>query len=136
MRACDLYEKFISNKFFKSNKIKIKPRKIKVKPFKVDIRQNEEYICDKEYDSISNHCNIINKVDYPKYSLTSPRPITPKNKYNCCICLGSLENKKTIKLNNCKHEMHVSCIKNWFKQQVECPLCRTKQSKLYKRLNK
>lgn len=54
---------------------------------------------------------------------------------DCCICLEKINNnKKTIKLNGCHHELHYQCIKNWLINNNECPLCRTNQTKLKKRL--
>jgi len=72
----------------------------------------------------------------PSMFLNTPSPIKKrKNKYSCCICLESLSSKKTMKMNECLHEIHVACIKEWFKERNVCPLCRTNQDKLRLRLN-
>ncbi len=53
----------------------------------------------------------------------------------CCICLSSLDSKKTLKLSGCSHEIHIVCAKSWLFEKSECPLCRRDQNKLKKRLN-
>lgn len=43
---------------------------------------------------------------------------------DCCICLDKLEeNHKSIAL-ECSHRFHMSCISNWLKKELNCPLCR------------
>ena len=73
------------------------------------------------------------------FSVTTS-PLHKKNKsfFNkvdeCCICLNSLDSKKTIKMSGCQHEIHVICAKGWLYEKSECPLCRNSQTKLKKRL--
>ena len=44
----------------------------------------------------------------------------------CCICLDKFEeNHKSIVL-ECSHRFHRSCISNWLKKELNCPLCRKK----------
>ena len=52
----------------------------------------------------------------------------------CCVCLNSLDSKKTVKMSGCKHKIHIVCAKGWLYEKSECPLCREDQSKLKKRL--
>ena len=43
---------------------------------------------------------------------------------DCCICLDKFEeNHKSIVL-ECSHRFHRSCISNWLKKELNCPLCR------------
>ncbi len=49
----------------------------------------------------------------------------------CTICFESLETFATIKLEKCKHEFHIQCIKDWKNTSGEtvttnnqCPVCR------------
>ena len=42
----------------------------------------------------------------------------------CCICQEDLYSEPTRKL-NCNHEFHRDCIGDWFKQQKNCPICRS-----------
>ena len=55
----------------------------------------------------------------------------------CSICLEDLTDKSIVMLSGCKHKFHVSCIRLWFRNgdSPECPLCRTDQTILNKRLN-
>ena len=57
-----------------------------------------------------------------------------KNSNECCICLEPFGYKKTIQLNGCKHKMHYKCVKEWLENSDDCPLCRSSQNKLKKRL--
>ena len=106
----------------------------------------DDLIIENIEDDISNEMEYFNNVEYYHNSiesnntgnnfLVSPRPIIKnKNDYKCCICLESLCLKNTIKLNICKHEVHISCIKKWFKDNKYCPLCRSEQKKICDRLN-
>lgn len=49
----------------------------------------------------------------------------------CSICLENLENHQCIKLVNCKHIFHKSCIDEWTKNHNTCPLCRTNISNFF-----
>ena len=43
---------------------------------------------------------------------------------DCCICLDKFEeNHKSIVL-ECSHRFHRSCISNWLKKELNCPVCR------------
>jgi hypothetical protein len=46
---------------------------------------------------------------------------------DCCICLDKFEGNNTnyIVL-ECSHRFHRNCISNWFKKELNCPLCRKK----------
>jgi hypothetical protein len=49
----------------------------------------------------------------------------------CSICLDYLETLQCIKLINCKHIFHKSCIGEWTKNHNTCPLCRTNISNFF-----
>jgi hypothetical protein len=54
--------------------------------------------------------------------------------YECAICLDSLDNlegNKIIQLNNCNHQFHESCLKQWIDKNNTCPLCRTVVTSLF-----
>lgn len=42
----------------------------------------------------------------------------------CTICLDKFENKKLGFLENCRHIFCIDCIKEWYKYNTNCPLCR------------
>jgi len=43
----------------------------------------------------------------------------------CSICIESyLPPQKSITL-SCNHKFHSNCIKEWFEQELTCPICRT-----------
>ena len=39
----------------------------------------------------------------------------------CCICLGDIEKGKQL---SCSHVFHLSCLRSWLIEKVECPTCR------------
>lgn len=56
--------------------------------------------------------------------------------FECCICLELITSKKYLLLTECKHPVHVSCLKEWFKQNsYTCPLCRSDQTTLHNRIS-
>lgn len=42
----------------------------------------------------------------------------------CTICLDNFENRKLGFLENCRHIFCFECIKEWYKYNQKCPLCR------------
>jgi len=137
--------KFIYNWCKKKRKKSIS-RRIHVVPFENTIEHNftSETVYSPTFKEFRFDENIMINPESPialnnlrNYQLTSPSPIKKRKKTitDCCICLEKLSSKKTIKLNDCLHEIHFHCIKKWFKKNNECPLCRTDQIKLRIRLN-
>ena len=56
--------------------------------------------------------------------------------FECCICLELISSKKYLLLSNCKHPVHISCLKQWFNENsYTCPLCRSNQTALHYRLS-
>ena len=43
---------------------------------------------------------------------------------DCCICLDKFEENNNSIVLNCSHRFHKECILNWFKKELNCPLCR------------
>ena len=43
---------------------------------------------------------------------------------DCCICLDKFEENNTSIILECSHRFHRSCISNWLKKELNCPLCR------------
>tara|TARA_A100001015_G_C15006654_1_gene721016 strand:+ start:904 stop:1419 length:516 start_codon:yes stop_codon:yes gene_type:complete len=54
------------------------------------------------------------------------------NDFECSICLDVVENNDFVKLINCKHIFHKSCIDEWQKINNTCPLCRKNISNYYR----
>ena len=52
--------------------------------------------------------------------------------FECSICLDVVENNDFVKLINCKHIFHRSCIEEWKKINNTCPLCRKNISNYFK----
>lgn len=46
-------------------------------------------------------------------------------KKTCCICLDSIGFSSNL-TTSCRHTYHTVCLQEWLKQQLTCPLCRTK----------
>lgn len=79
---------------------------------------------------------IINIYDVPDNYLcqTCPSATTESNsnaddEHTCTICLNSIvandEHNENVKLVNCNHKFHTSCITKWFQnEKLNCPVCR------------
>jgi len=67
--------------------------------------------------------NLVSSL--PEITITDLSKI-PAGKNECVICLTKYElNEKAILL-PCTDMFHTECIKNWFKNQNSCPLCKFK----------
>ena len=45
---------------------------------------------------------------------------------NCSICLGDINLfDKKVSILNCGHFFHANCLNDWFRQQMNCPECRS-----------
>lgn len=44
----------------------------------------------------------------------------------CSVCLDSINSKKDNAILNCNHKFHYSCIHDWLKKTLTCPVCRAK----------
>ena len=90
---------------------------------------------DREFEQVLNYSfenDIIPKEEINhELILRSRRYKAIKNKYpdevKCSICLEDYVDDDRIVINlQCKHLFHKSCIKEWGKQSINCPICRNK----------
>ena len=44
------------------------------------------------------------------------------NKHECCVCLS--KGSKAFCKTQCDHYFHITCIKEWLKDNTTCPMCR------------
>lgn len=47
-----------------------------------------------------------------------------KTSRDCSICYDGFQTNQTLSLLPCGHYYHPICVQNWFKTQVNCPICR------------
>ena len=122
------YYTFLITKKFKSFQ-RIKKLKVERNGIVLCFNENNEIVCvylfclydDVVYDLIylynkSGSINIEKELN--KLSL-----IKIRRDEECCICRDRIE--EGIKL-KCNHVFHKTCIKEWFKVNKTCPLCRAK----------
>ena len=62
-------------------------------------------------------------VQFKKRGDQSKDPNSDENK--CMICMMEYEEGDQLKTLTCFHKFHSDCIKEWFKRQNFCPICRT-----------
>jgi hypothetical protein len=48
-----------------------------------------------------------------------------QEKKDCSVCLEIYEIDQNVNILPCTHMFHADCIKNWFKDQNTCPICKT-----------
>jgi len=75
---------------------------------------------------MNNNTNCASIEESSSISLYTPK----KNEINnlcCTICLISLENYVDVPISKlkCNHIFHKKCIKEWYKNNRNCPICRT-----------
>ena len=44
----------------------------------------------------------------------------------CIICMEDFQNNDTVTYLPCIHFFHKQCIKQWFNNRSECPICKLK----------
>ena len=67
--------------------------------------------------------NLISSL--PEITISDMTKI-PSEKNECVICLTKYELNEKVILLPCTDMFHTECIKNWFKNQDSCPLCKFK----------
>ncbi|KAL5722499.1 hypothetical protein ACHQM5_006014 [Ranunculus cassubicifolius] len=62
---------------------------------------------------------------YPETVLGESIMLANPDDYTCSICLSDYQAKETLKIiPDCKHCFHSTCIDEWLRQNVTCPICR------------
>ncbi|CAO1613436.1 unnamed protein product [Sympodiomycopsis kandeliae] len=63
----------------------------------------------------------LSDVDTP---LSTSAPSDSEGPENCSICLDEYMQESSLAETWCKHVFHEHCLKQWFKQASNCPMCR------------
>lgn len=50
---------------------------------------------------------------------------------DCRICLDEFKVGDEVCVLECSHKLHASCLLDWFKRNISCPICRSKISMEY-----
>lgn len=48
----------------------------------------------------------------------------PKDKNECIICMSSFQINEKVKIMPCTHFFHTDCIRQWFRENDSCPICK------------
>lgn len=70
-----------------------------------------------------NYSRIIKVLDTQFKTVSRQEIIDSDRDVVCVICFAEMESGKELP---CKHVFHLNCLKRWFEQKQECPMCRTK----------
>merc|ERR1712228_442211 len=70
-----------------------------------------------------NYSKIIKVLDTQFPTITRQQLIDSERDVVCVICFSEMESGKELP---CKHVFHLNCLKRWFEQKQECPMCRLK----------
>ncbi len=72
--------------------------------------------------------SVIGERARPRQTATSAGDAAAEDAKECCICLDSLDSAcfpdEVTCLVPCQHKFHSGCIRDWFKEKRDCPLCR------------
>lgn len=73
---------------------------------------------------LHKHCDKCNLCWYKKGFDNHPCIIDQKNS-DCLICLeNTWDSQQSIRILQCGHNYHANCIKEWFKNNYTCPICK------------
>ncbi|KAL5722496.1 hypothetical protein ACHQM5_006012 [Ranunculus cassubicifolius] len=62
---------------------------------------------------------------YPETVIGESLRLTNPEDNTCSICLSEYQAKETLRtIPDCKHHFHATCIDEWLRQNVTCPICR------------
>jgi len=88
----------------------------------VSDNRNEEIL----YQTFEDYNNENKEIDTKIVNETINKLKFKKNKTicKCIICLENIDKKTQVYKLKCKHNFHKTCLKNWLKQKLECPVCR------------
>jgi len=70
-----------------------------------------------------NYTKIIKVLDTQFPTITRQELIDSERDVVCVICFSEMETGKELP---CKHVFHLNCLRRWFEQKQECPMCRMK----------
>lgn len=71
--------------------------------------------------SYTRTAHIMTLLKYAPYQHIT---VSKNKNEECSICLSLFLEKQCVKMNQCEHIYHESCIKEWLKINNLCPLCR------------
>ena len=54
-----------------------------------------------------------------------------KSTRSCIICIEKFYKNEIVRFFPCKHYFHIDCLKNWFKTNTTCPICRFDVKKFF-----
>ncbi len=69
-------------------------------------------------------------VDYTRLIDDLPEMIVnenskiPQDKNECMICMSTFQITEKVKIMPCTHFFHTDCIREWFKSNDTCPICK------------
>merc|ERR1712244_90505 len=66
---------------------------------------------------------IIKVLDTQFVTITRQQLVDTQRDTVCVICFSEMETGKELP---CRHVFHLNCLKRWFEQKQECPMCRMK----------
>lgn len=72
----------------------------------------------------NNISDSVNGIQNPSELLEN---VEPTEDMQCPVCLDAITTD-AVKLNQCEHVFHRSCIERWFNNHTTCPVCRTNYS--------
>tara|TARA_B110000114_G_C15044387_1_gene378540 strand:+ start:354 stop:1265 length:912 start_codon:yes stop_codon:yes gene_type:complete len=78
---------------------------------------NEKY---SEKESNNDVINNIPSFLFKKFNINKNTNIN----YDCIVCMCEIEENEECKKLKCGHMFHNTCINNWLKRTLECPMCR------------
>lgn len=78
-----------------------------------------------DFGSLNQHHGDFTQLidELPEMTVDEKSKI-PQDKNECMICMSDFQLKEKLKIMPCTHFFHTDCIREWFKNNDTCPICK------------
>jgi hypothetical protein len=72
----------------------------------------------------SRHADYRQLIDELPEMTVDEKSKSPQDKNECMICMSNFTIGEKVKIMPCTHFFHTACIREWFKANDTCPICK------------
>jgi E3 ubiquitin-protein ligase RNF115/126 len=72
----------------------------------------------------SHHADHTQLIDELPEMTVDEKSKIPDDKLECMICMSNFQIGEKVKIMPCTHFFHTGCIREWFKANDTCPICK------------
>lgn len=71
-----------------------------------------------------HHADYTQLIDELPEMTVDEKSKIPQDKNECMICMSNFQMNEKVKIMPCTHFFHTACIREWFKNNDTCPICK------------